>query len=158
MPVCLPRVILVESGSGSSRASAKAQRIHILFSSLSGEDQRKREFPKNAPTSPKLSYPGGSVSMSGIYQGLPRWVQACLCSSGMALYNLRNVAERCLACPWWAREMDNVCFKWYTHTHTHTHTPHNPHPPLSPMPDDPLVSTLILGRGTLILSWSVAKC
>lgn len=102
------------------------------------------------PFFPSLSYFGGSVSTSGIHQDLPRWVQACLCSPEIALHNLRNVDERCLACPWWVREMDSVCYKWYTDTHTC-----NPLPPLSSVPDDPHVS-MIWSRGTVILSWSPA--
>lgn len=121
-------------------------------SNLTGEKWRSKKFPQMLPLSPRLSYPCGSVSMSGIYQDLPRWVQACLCLPEIALYNLRNVDERCLVCPRWAREMDNVCYKWCTHTHTHTQ---DPHPPLSPTPDDPLVS-MILSRGTLVMSCSLA--
>jgi len=97
------------------------------------EKYRGKQMP---PLLPSSSYPSGSASMTGIYQGLPRRVQACLCSSGMALHYLRNVDA------WPAhggRGRWTTSVKWYTHTHTKK----NPHPPLSPMPDDLLVYVLI---------------
>lgn len=114
VPVCLRGVILVESlfwlleNKHEAQADSNAGFDFYLVGKSS----------KCPPLLPSFSYPTGSASMSGIYQGLPRWVQACLCSPGMALYNLRNVDDGWLACPWWAREMDSVCYKWYTHTHT----------------------------------------
>lgn len=79
---------------------------NMVFGFILG--QAERQLFENALLLPRISYPSGSASMSGIYHGLPRWVQACLCSSEMALYNLRNADERCLACPWWVREMDSI--------------------------------------------------
>lgn len=100
--------------------SGERQNIQILFTAvLGGRAQRENELP---PFLPAFLIPSGSVSMSGIYQDLPRWVRACPCSSQIALHNLRNVDERCLACPRWAREMDNVCYKCCTHTKHRAHT------------------------------------
>lgn len=95
----------VECCFGSSRTSMKWFKYCFRFDLV----ESKETFLKMPQRLPSFSYPSGSASMRGIYQGLPRWVQACLCSSGMALYYLRNVEQRCLACPWWARETDSVC-------------------------------------------------
>lgn len=89
-------------------------------------------------------YYSGSLNMSGIYRDRPRWVQACLCSSEIALYNLRNVKA------WPAHDGQGrwtVSVRSATHTHTHK----DPHPPLSPLPDDPCVSVM-LTRGSLVFS------
>lgn len=94
-----------------------------------------------------LSAFGGPLNTSGIHHDLPRWVQACLCSSEIALYNLRNVKA------WPAhdgQERWTVSVRSATHTHTQ-----DPHPPLSPLPDDPLVSVM-LTRGSLVFSHLLA--
>lgn len=64
-----------------------------------------------------LSYFSGLLSTSGIYQDLHRWVQACLCSSEIALYNLRNV-EAWPAHDGQERWTVSVISSTYTHTHT----------------------------------------
>lgn len=121
------------SGCVTARGSSLYSRLKGLFWFLEngrtfrfylqlfwgGRAQRENELP---PFLPAFLIPSGSVSMSGIYQDLPRWVRACPCSSQIALHNLRNVDERCLACPRWAREMDNVCYKCCTHTKHRAHT------------------------------------
>lgn len=97
--------------------SATHCQIQMLFLTLSGEEWGAISILH------MLSYSSGLLSMTGIYQDLPRWVQACLCSSEIALYNLRNVEawpahdgqER-----WTVSVISSAC----THTHTQgTHTP-----------------------------------
>lgn len=113
-------LLLLFTFKGFVWVSGERQNIQILFTAvLGGRAQRENELP---PFLPAFLIPSGSVSMSGIYQDLPRWVRACPCSSQIALHNLRNVDERCLACPRWAREMDNVCYKCCTHTKHRAHT------------------------------------
>lgn len=113
-------LLLLFTFKGFVLVSGEWQKIQILFTAvLGGRAQRENEL---LPFLPAFLIPSWSVSMSGIYQDLPRWVQACPCSSQIALYNLRNVDERCLACPRWAREMDNVCYKCCTHTKHRAHT------------------------------------
>lgn len=69
-----------------------------------------------------LSYSSGLLSTSGIYQDLPRWVQACLCSSEIALYNLRNVEA------WPAHDgQERWTVSVISSTHTDTHR--GPTPP-----------------------------
>lgn len=74
------------------QSGTSAEYNAFLVGLFIGEQQRET-FTKMPPTSPQFFLSSGSASMSGIYQGLPRWVQTCLCLSGMAFYNLRNVDE-----------------------------------------------------------------
>lgn len=97
--------------------SATHCQIQMLFLTLSAEEWGAISILHT------LSYSSGLLSTSGIYQDLPRWVQACLCSSEIALYNLRNVEA------WPAhdgQERWTVSVISSARSHTHTGDPHPP--------------------------------
>ncbi len=103
----------------------------------------RREIPKNAP----------HVSLASLIPlGLRAWVEFTrVCPGGSRLASAR-LGWPSIIWGMWMRDA------WPAHggrgrwtqsviSSIHTHT-HDRHPPLSPMPDDPLVSMLILSRRT----------
>lgn len=139
-----PGVAVCQGSSTFGAVSCRTKSKFIRFKHCFRFSLWRRAIPKNDPS---------FLNPTGLWTWV-EFTRVCPGGSRLAsarlgwLYNLRNVDERCLACPWWAREMDSVCYKWYTHTHTHVHLYlHCQMTPLSPC---------WLHWRTLILSWSLA--